>query len=79
MAWRQPNAYAPHNPSDVAIASIALRQILIGGFLTTALRQQGTQPQHRDIACRPTKINGRIFHPIDGGLSFCEIALAAAL
>ena len=49
--------HMPLIPSDVAIASIALRQVLIGGFLTTALRQQGTQPQYRDIACRPTKIN----------------------
>ena len=59
--------------------AIALRRVLIGGFLTTALRQQGTQPQHRDIACRPTKINRQNFHPIDGGLSFREIAVAAAL
>jgi hypothetical protein len=55
------------------------RHRAIGGFLTTALRQQGTQPQHRDIACRPAKINWQIFHPVDGGLSFREIAVAAAL
>ena len=65
----------PSQPSDVAIASTSLRKVLIGGFLTTALRQQGTQPQHRDIARRPTKINGQIFFR-SGGLIFREIALA---
>ena len=78
MARPQPTAYALKAKCGGRRA-IALRQVLIGGFLTTALRQQGAQPQHRDIACRPTKINGQTFHPIDGGLSFREIGVAAAL
>lgn len=58
--------------------AVAVHQFPVGGLVTTGLRQQGTQPQHLEIAYPSGKINRHVRKPVERGLGFREIAVVAA-
>lgn len=57
--------------------AVALRRFLVDRLVTASLREQGTQPQHLDIAYRPGNVNRHVRKPVEHGLCFRGITVAA--